>query len=191
MGAGAPLGGGGVCGAAEVTVAKARRTEWTRRVSGATTKVVRREEPHPENEFFVRSGMSRRSIAATRTSRVPGRASRRLSISGRVRTAGGEDSVPRRMRRAETSGAKVAEDGKRFARKERAAEGEATVGLGGVAPKPTKRSCPGGGDDCGVSEERRRATGSTAEVELGEDGCGAGAVEGNHRRAGEARAEKV
>ena len=85
----------------------------------------------------------------------------------------------------------MAEDGKRFAKKERADAGEATVGLGGVTPRPAKVSGPGGGDDRGVSEERRRATGSTVAVELGENECGAGAVGGNHRRAGWAKVEKV
>ena len=63
--------------------------------------------------------------------------------------------------------------------------GEATVGEGGMAPWPTKLSCPGGGDDCGVSEERRRATGSTVAVELGEKECGAGVVGGNRREPGD------
>ena len=83
---------------------------------------------------------------------------------------------------AGTTGANVAEDGESSAKKERADAGEATVGLGGVTSRPAKVSGPGGGDDCGVSEERRLATGSTVEVELGENGCEADAGGGNHRR---------
>jgi len=86
---------------------------------------------------------------------------------------------------AGTTGANVAEDGKRSAKKERADAGEATVGLGGVTSRPAKVSGPGGGDDRGVLEERRRATGSTVAVELGEKECGAGVVGGNRREPGD------